>query len=194
MSKFNVAEYWDHRYRHGGNSGLGSHDINYINFKKNYINNVIKNYSVETVVELGCGDGNQLSYFEGYTNYTGYDISNTIILKCKNMFINDTNKSFTNNINDILNNVFDLSISLDVTYHLISDEMFITYMNNLFKLSDLVCLYTTNTEKNESDVRHIKHRKIDVYIENTFKNFKLIDTLNFNNLVGFFLYRRKKNK
>lgn len=61
VSTFNNSQdYWRKRYEKGGNSGLGSYD-HYAVFKADVLNAFFKENHIQSVVEFGCGDGNQLS-------------------------------------------------------------------------------------------------------------------------------------
>jgi len=187
-----VKNYWETRYKNGGNSGLGSYDPVAIEFKASYVNSLIKEYNVNTLIEFGCGDGNQLNLINGYDKYYGYDISETIVAKCADIYSSDTTKIFDSNISNLLSNTYDLSISLDVIYHLVEDSVFVEYMNNLFNSSDIVTMYTTN-ENNNPDVDHIKHRNIEDYIKHTFPEYKLIDKTDFHKYdVMFLTYIKQK--
>jgi SAM-dependent methyltransferase len=194
MKNFNVKDYWDSRYKNGGNSGMGSHDEPCVNFKKVFVNKIIEKYKCKTVIELGCGDGNQLGYFKNYEKYYGHDISPTIIEKNKLIYKGDDTKIFESDVNKLLNKKYDLALSLDVTYHLVGDDIFEEYMNNLFSLSDIICLFTVNTEEVGSPV-HVEHRKIKDYITGNFPEYILINTEMYaETRVGFFLYEKIKNK
>ena len=81
----NSASYWQERYKKGGNSGTGSYNL-LAEFKAEIINTFIKENSIETVVEFGCGDGNQLKYYQ-FKNYLGYDVSTESINICKTIHI-----------------------------------------------------------------------------------------------------------
>ena len=67
LSKFIVfkssEDYWIKRYNLGGNSGAGSYD-EFAEFKAEIINDFVGKNNVQGVIEYGCGDGNQLKYFE----------------------------------------------------------------------------------------------------------------------------------
>lgn len=190
MYKGFVKNYWESRYKSGGNSGLGSHDEEAINFKANYVNNLIEKNNIKTVAELGCGDGNQLGLLSGYEKYTGYDISPTITNKCNEMYPNDTSKIFELDIDIIKKQRYDLSLSLDVIYHLVEEDVFVDYMNTMFSIGEYVCLYTTNSEHNTT-VPHIKHRNVEEFVSNNYKNYKLIDKTLFHRFnVMFLLYKK----
>jgi SAM-dependent methyltransferase len=191
MGNFSVKNYWESRYKSGGNSGWGSHDASSVNFKKDYINTWINEFKTKTIVELGCGDGNQLSYFDNYDKYYGYDISPNIIEKNKVKFKGDDTKEFESDIDKLLLNKYDLALSLDVIYHLVEEDVFETYMHNLFKLSDKVCIFATDVEE-PIKVPHIRHRKINDFITKHYPNYKLTDVKMFEEtIVGFFLYEKQ---
>jgi protein O-GlcNAc transferase len=165
-------QYWEDRYKVGGNSGAGSYN-RLAKFKAEIINSFVTEKNIETVVEFGCGDGNQLKFFR-LKSYTAYDVSNTIIEKCRETFKNDTSTSFFH-VSEYQGQTFDLSLSLDVIYHLIEDETFFQYMNNLFHASsNYVIVYSSNTTENEEAAVHVKHRKFTDWVEQNKPNFKLI--------------------
>ena len=193
-------DYWEHRYKIGGNSGVGSYN-NLADFKAKVINNFIINKNIKTVIEWGSGDCNQLA-LANYKNYIGYDVSKTAIDICKKKFNNDKTKTFIFTDKNFNNNKkADLSISLDVIYHLVEDNVFSSYMNNLFKSSNrYVCIYSSNVDKGWA--QHVRHRKfsewIDKYISNNWKLIKFIpnkypyDPLNTHNtsFSDFYFYEK----
>lgn len=85
-------EYWEKRYSSGGFSGSGSYG-KLAEFKAGRINLFCKENKIETVIDFGCGDGNQLSLFN-FKNYIGLDVSRTTIKSCINRFASDKTKSF----------------------------------------------------------------------------------------------------
>ena len=77
-------------------------------------------------------------------------------------------------MNETLKNKYkaDLTISLDVIYHLLEDNVFNLYMQNLFNSSNkYVCIYSSNIDMKWSS--HVRHRKftnwIAKYISNKWK-------------------------
>ena len=93
VSEFTGSEsYWDDRYRRGGNSGAGSYGELAV-FKAEVLNGFIADAGVETILELGCGDGNQLD-LAVYPDYTGLDVSPTAIRACRKRFRGDGAKVF----------------------------------------------------------------------------------------------------
>ena len=52
--------FWEQHYAQGGTSGAGSYG-KYAEFKADILNRFVQENSVRSVIEFGCGDGNQLS-------------------------------------------------------------------------------------------------------------------------------------
>lgn len=123
------AAYWEKRYKKGGNSGDGSYD-HLAEYKGEIINGFVAENEIKSVIELGCGDGNQLRHFH-LPAYLGFDISRTAIERCRNIYKDDPSKRFE--LFAAYNNEkADLALSLDVIYHLVEDDVFHTYMVTLF--------------------------------------------------------------
>lgn len=164
--------YWEQRYAAGGNSGEGSYS-KLASFKADVINTFVAKHNVHSVIEFGCGDGNQLSLSK-YPNYLGLDVSPTAIELCNEKFSSDKTKSFllTSEYN---NQSADLTLSLDVIYHLIEDSVFEGYMSALFSASKrYVIIYASDSNRNESSQGvHVKHRKFTDWVTNSFPSFNL---------------------
>lgn len=164
--------YWENRYQQGGNSGAGSYD-HFAEFKAEILNEFISEHNVNSVIELGCGDGNQLNLLN-IDNYIGFDVSEKALDLCKNIFINDDTKEFRN-MESFDNDKAELSLSLDVIYHLVEDNTFENYMKTLFKASDkFVIIYSSNTDRNEHDDPHVRHRKFTNWVSEHIVDFELI--------------------
>ena len=197
-------DYWEKRYEKGGNSGVGSYN-NLAIFKASILNNFVNKNRISTVIEWGSGDCNQLS-LSNYKNYIGYDVSKTAIDICKNKFKNDSTKTFHYlNEHFINNKKADLSLSLDVIYHLIEDNVYNLYMQNLFNSSNkYICIYSSNADIGWA--KHLKHRKftdwIDKYMSKEWKIKEYIpnkypfDPKKSNNtsFSDFYCYEKKKCK
>ena len=164
-------DYWEKRYSKGGNSGAGSYN-NLALFKASIINDFVNKNNINTVIEWGSGDCNQLS-LANYKNYIGYDVSQTAVRICQKKFNNDKTKTFIYmGDNFAKDKKADLSMSLDVLYHILEDNVFNSYMINLFNSSNkYVCIYSSNIEKPWA--KHVRHRKftdwIKKYIPNEWK-------------------------
>ena len=177
MKNFDSNNYWENRYKNCGNSGKGSYD-NLALFKSIIINSVLENNNnlIENVIDYGVGDGNQLSLFKlDNKNYLGLDVSRTIINKCKILYKNDSTKQFkTCEEVDFTKLKGDLIISCDVLYHLIDYNLFISYINNLFNMSNrFVIIYANDTDL-ISNASHVKFRKFTNYIKQKFQDWILI--------------------
>lgn len=165
--------YWEERYARGGNSGTGSYG-DFAKFKAEFLNAFVKRHNVETVIEFGCGDGNQLTYAD-YPRYTGFDVSKTAIEKCRETFAQDQHKDFLLS-NQYTDQTAELTLSLDVIYHLIEDNVFGEYMRHLFRSSTrFVIIYSSNHDNNENFVYdHLKHRKFTDWIGKNAKGWALV--------------------
>jgi len=193
--------YWEDRYRIGLDSGEGSYG-KYAQFKADVINDFIKKKKIKSAIELGCGDGNQISLIN-YPTYVGLDISRTTIKRCISKFQEDNTKSFF--IYDsqafadrsrILS--CDLSLSLDVIYHILEYPDFKKYMNDLFSTSNkFVIIYSTNHNRNRRVPPHIRHWKFSDYVEKYFPDWALENVIptimrHQGHEVDFYIYRKKK--
>lgn len=170
------ASYWNERYVNGGDSGAGSYN-RLADYKAQIINEFVKKNHIETVIEWGCGDGNQLS-LSNYPNYIGYDVSPQAIKICKKKFKDDPSKKFVcSNALFFKPKTADLSLSLDVLYHLIEDDVFEKYMKQLFSSSKkYVIIYSCNDTDHVTEAIHVKHRKFTQWIaENVSQNWILKD-------------------
>ncbi|MEE4245415.1 MAG: class I SAM-dependent methyltransferase [Kangiellaceae bacterium] len=172
----NSEEYWKKRYASGGNSGDGSYR-NLALFKADFLNTFVSVHNIQTVLEFGCGDGNQLS-FASYPNYIGYDVSADAVNRCKAKFENDHSKSFFL-VLDYAGQKANLSISLDVIYHLVEDEVFEQYMNRLFDSSDMfVIIYSSNSHGiAESSALHVRHRKFSEWVDRNKAQWRLVEKI-----------------
>jgi len=159
----NSGDYWEERYKKGGNSGAGSYN-NLAEFKGEIINSFVADNNVKNVIELGCGDGNQLRYFN-FASYLGLDVSQTAVLKCREIFKSDPSKRFEL-IENYKEERAELVLSLDVIFHLIEDEIFEKYMKTLFDASDkFIIIYSSNREDNGETAAHFKHRRFTEWID-----------------------------
>ncbi|WP_251978195.1 glycosyltransferase [Salinicola avicenniae] len=163
-SSFSVGKYWEQRYQRGGNSGAGSYG-RLAMFKAEIINGFLKENQVGDAIEFGCGDGNQLSLIS-YASYTGVDISPKAVEKCRQKFEFDRSKSFmTLDHFDKHPLSADLTLSLDVIYHLIDEKIYHEYMERLLSSSKRFCIiYSANENKNTLDA-HVKKRRFTDWIE-----------------------------
>jgi SAM-dependent methyltransferase len=152
------AQYWDERYTVGGNSGAGSYG-RLAHFKAEVVNDFVAAHAITTVIEFGCGDGAQLELAK-YQYYTGIDVSLQAVEGCRTRFQEDSTKQFFHTASPEADSTrADLSMSLDVIYHLVEDETYNIYMRRLVASSKkYICIYSDNDER-ISPVDHVRHRR-----------------------------------
>ena len=166
------AQYWETRYTYGGSSGQGSYG-RLAKFKAEILNNFVSEQRVGSVIEFGCGDGNQLELAK-YPDYVGLDVSEKAVALCKEKFTNDISKRFflyESTFDDISKEYkADLALSLDVIYHLVEDEVYYTYLKNLFgSARKYVIIYASDKDEFGGIYeRHVRHRNITKNIAENF--------------------------
>lgn len=168
------AVYWENRYVEKGDSGAGSYG-KLSQFKAETVNGFIDEMNVETVIEFGCGDGNQLKLAR-YPGYLGFDVSKTAIMLCKEIFVFDETKAFRH-MDAYNGEKAELALSLDVIFHLVEDDVFESYMTTLFGAAErYVIIYSSNTENNRGNQeKQIRHRRFSTWIESTQPTWQLIE-------------------
>ena len=157
------AEYWEARYARGGESGTGSKG-KFAEFKAEVLNDFVVRNGVVSVIEFGCGDGQQLAR-ASYPQYLGIDVSAEAIRRCRARFAGDRSKAFRLAA-DYQNERADLALSLDVIFHLVEDDVFEGYMARLFNASDRwVIIYSSNYDRiDPNEGPHVRHREFTAWI------------------------------
>lgn len=176
--KFNSIQYWEERYKSGGNSGMGSYN-DLSEFKAYILNEFIIKNNISSIIEWGFGDGNQLTLLN-IPVYTGYDVSKTAWSMCKERYKDDFSKEFRyyDGGKIDISEEYDMSISLDVLYHLVEDNIYRDYMYNLFRSSGkYVCIYSSDYKERYRG-RHVRRRKFTEYIQNEFPEWEMILFIN----------------
>jgi hypothetical protein len=169
------SDYWDRRYRAGGNSGAGSYN-RLAEFKASFLNGFVNERQIHSVLEYGCGDGAQLKLAH-YPNYTGVDVSAKAIEMCRTLFGADPSKRFLQSDQMPPGIVSDMSLSLDVVYHLVEDYVFDSYMEQLFTSARrFVIVYSSNVDQ-DSPARHIRHRQFTRWVERNKPEWRLISVV-----------------
>lgn len=196
--------YWETRYVRGGNSGAGSY-AQLAEFKAEVLNRLVAQHHIRSVIEFGCGDGNQLSLAH-YPTYLGIDISDTAIALCRSRFHQVTSMRFLH-ATEYSGQTADLVISLDVIYHLVEDKLYSPYLAQLFSTSEkLVVLYCSNLAPDEAErcnataPPHVRHRSITRDIADNFPLWRLVEHIpnrypydwntHDGSLSDFFIYRK----
>lgn len=163
--------YWIQRYESGRSSGAGSYD-KLAEFKAGVLNGFVKDQDISLVIEYGCGDGSQLKRAE-YPSYIGFDISPRAIELCRNAFRGDPSKSFRL-MDEYTDETAPLTISLDVIYHLVENEVFELYMKRLFDSSErFVIIYSSDTDEAAGTAPHVRHRKFTPWVSANYPDWRL---------------------
>jgi len=170
--KLDSAEYWENRYRDGKTSGRGSYR-RLAEFKATIINAFVSENDIETVIEFGRGDGNQLNQYR-FDSYLGLDVSKTVIKTCRELFVEDSSKHFKL-ISELNDESADLTMSIDVIYHLVEDIVFENHLETLFNASNkYVIIYSSNEDIYDPNIPHVKHRNFTKIIEDQHTEFSLL--------------------
>lgn len=176
---FDASNYWEERYAANGTSGDGSVG-RLARFKADYINARIEDVGAKSAIEFGCGDGDQLELYD-VDRYVGLDVSRSIIARCGKRFASDPTKSFfvydgTAFYDHAGVMASDVAISIDVTYHIVDEQVLLTYFDHLFGAGrSAVIIYTTDFDLAES--AHIRHRKLAPYFEKFSRDFTLTESV-----------------
>lgn len=174
----NSSHYWQQRYARGESSGVGSYG-RFAEYKAAVLNAFVAAHGVVRVAEFGCGDGNQLKSF-AFAQYMGIDVSPAAIAKCRAMYKDDQTKTFllhtgAESLEAVGRFAPELTISLDVIYHLVENAVFEEHIASLFELSSrYVIVYSTNFDR-QYDSPHQVDRRFTDYIETRIRGWKLIE-------------------
>lgn len=188
--------YWENRYKNGGNSGAGSYG-KLAEWKGKIVSDFIKEKNIKSIIDFGCGDGNQLKYIDipKDCKYIGTDISKTALKICDK---NYPDKLFVQSIVGTA----DLCLSLDVIFHLTNKLDFLDYMDDLVDSAEkYIIIYSSNGDKIENPANHLKDNRFTDYMDKT--DFELIrkienkfpydpkDTQN-TSISDFYIYQKKQ--
>ncbi len=177
--------YWNNEYVTGAGSGPGSYGKP-AEFKAEVINGFLKENEITSVIEFGCGDGNQLSMIS-YPDYLGLDVARASVELCTERFKDNAARSFMwydpgAFVNPSLFLKADLVVCLDVLYHIIDDNDFLRTLDAIFSCASRhVILYTTTDIHEKKDYEymkgsHGKHRDTMHYLSQ-FSDFEIVKTI-----------------
>jgi hypothetical protein len=149
-------DYWKARYREDRTSGPGSYG-RLARFKADVLNHFVRSQRIASVMEWGCGDGNQLELAE-YPSYVGVDISPDALAMCRRKFTRDATKQFVLYPDVAKNTTAELALSLDVIFHLVEDPVFDAYMRALTaSATRFIGIYSSDREE-PGHMAHVRHR------------------------------------
>jgi SAM-dependent methyltransferase len=162
----------------GLTSGSGSYG-ELASYKADVVNAFVRAHDVDSVIELGCGDGNQLALAE-YPRYLGLDVSKRAVETCIDRFQADGSKAFlwydascAANIANFLHS--DLVISLDVVYHLLEDRTYERYLQDAFSMAERFVIIYSSNHVGGDPAAHVRHRRFTPDVESRFPRFRLIE-------------------
>lgn len=165
--------YWQRRYRSGRDSGAGSYG-HLAEFKAEFLNAFVAEHAIQSVIEFGCGDGNQLA-LATYPEYLGFDVSETAIEQCRRRFADDRTRAFRL-MQDYAGETAELALSLDVIYHLVEDGVYEDYMRALFAAAErYVIVYSSDSDENSRlQSPHVRHRRFSAWVERECRGWRLL--------------------
>lgn len=173
---FNAEKYWEDRYKSGSNSGSGSYG-KHAEWKGQFMQSFIDSRHIQSIIDVGCGDGNQLGYFKCPT-YFGLETSPTALEQCTQKYKNDKSKVFVN-LSQYLAKVgsafrANCVISLDVLLCLVDPAKFDEHLKVLFNLaSNYVVIYAADVDRVSAP--HIIYRKFTDIVREKYPNWVLME-------------------
>lgn len=176
----NSARYWQRRYERGETSGTGSYG-KFAEYKAGVLNRFVTDRGITRVAEFGCGDGNQLEKFQ-FKRYLGIDVAPAAVERCRTKYGHDRTKRFlvhtgADTVAAIREFGPELTLSLDVIYHLVEDPVFEEHIHSLFRLSSrYVIVYSSNVARRH-DAPHQVDRRFTDYVEERIHGWNLIDVV-----------------
>jgi SAM-dependent methyltransferase len=166
----NSRQYWESRYRLGGHSGEGSRGEAQL-YKTGVINRFVEDNAINSVIEFGCGDGQQLRTLH-IPHYVGVDVSPTVLSVCRKEFGGDPSKDFVL-LDHYAGQRAELSMSIDVIFHLVEDNTYDNYLTRLFAAGTrFVIIYSTSTDLADTGVSHVRHRNVLADVAVRFPTFR----------------------
>ena len=140
-------------------------------FKAEVLNEFVREMEVTSVIEWGCGDGNQLLLAE-YPEYLGLDVSPAAVERCRQLHAADPGKRFILTT-DYEGEVADLSLSLDVIFHLVEDHVYEQHLLRLFRSARrYVVIYSSDSEA-PATFPHVRHRRFTSDVDRLVSGWRL---------------------
>lgn len=181
-----VIDSWERRYRE---TDLGSGDNSWgekAQRKADYVNALIQDRSVHTVVDWGCGDGEVASRIKAL-RYIGIEVSPSALALCKAKATGPEREwRLYDGFTKPRLPKADLALSLDIILHLVDDGLYRRYLELLFGSAPLVCVYSSC--RNEQGARHVLHR---TFIDDVPPEFHVIERPRYAHEDGMWLFGRQ---
>ena len=171
----NSQDYWIKRYKFGGHSGSGSRGES-AEYKAGFVNNFVAQNAISSLVELGCGDGQNCSLFV-VPRYIGLDISADALKlarqRCaekQGWYFADIAQMSPEQIHGTLLDMndgqhADAALSMDVILHLVEDPVFEAYLDALSRLSDKwLIVYSSDSDDKSDPAPHVRYRHFSSHL------------------------------
>lgn len=183
---FDIAAYWERRYRQGRTSGAGS-EGEQAAVKAAHVRGVIDRKQVRSIIDWGAGDGTVLDLIRPQVPYLGLDVSHLIVHRLRQQF---PSLSFTLAQN-YSGQRADLALSLDVIFHQVNDLDYEVYLHRLFGSAErLVLAHTTDHDVGRTS-RHVRWRNWTRDVAAWFGQWRLIEQPGDPTRLGFYLYEKE---
>lgn len=140
---------WEAHYQAGGGSGPGSVG-RHAEWKAGVVNQVVRVEAIQSVLEFGCGDGQQLALYD-VPAYVGLDVSPTAVQLCRARFDGDPSKTFRRYTPGLLraHPRAELTLAVETLMHVVDDDAFRLTVDDLFGYASryvLICDPLTELE------------------------------------------------
>ena len=172
------GSYWEQRYASGGSSGSGSYGAA-AQWKAEVINAWVAERGITSVIDYGCGDGNQLS-LASYPRYLGLDRSATAVRRCIARFADDPTKSFlaydpatTADPAGWLR--ADAALSLEVLFHLVEDDVREDYLRRLFAGAERYVVICSTDGPVATQGPHERHQAFTPWVQAHAPQWQLVE-------------------
>lgn len=167
--------HWEDRYSRDHSSGPGSRG-HLARYKASVINELVRRHRVSSILDLGCGDGVVQNLIR-CEKYVGLDVAAVAVDLCRRadplreFFLYDP-RSFDASLFQA-----DMTISLDVLYHVAEVSLYNLYLDHLFGSSrSLVVLYATDGRVRRSGQAVFRSDKTFMEdVQERFPGFELLE-------------------
>lgn len=152
-----MVGYWDKRYRIGGTSGAGSYGAA-AQYKARVLRDLVNALGITSVIDWGCGDGNQLAEWDPQCDYLGIDASREAVRMCQ-----ERNPGRTiMHASQYTWQQADAAVSIEVIFHLTDDDEYREYMRRLFDSARRYVIIYSSNRSGGALAPHVRHRKLKV--------------------------------
>jgi SAM-dependent methyltransferase len=180
-----VADYWERRYLEGKRgSGPGSRGPE-AERKAAFVNALIAEHHVNRVIDWGCGDG-EIARRLSCRRYIGLDVSPAAIALCeRTVHLPRRTWIHFNGWTKPDLPTAQLSLSLDVIFHLTEERYYKRHLKMLFAAASLVCIHSSNVS--DEGEAHVRHRE---FLPDVPKGWDVLKRPDDDRAIGFWVFRK----